>query len=176
VLREGTAPGPRRLLSETSRFDTNRIGLLSGALRLEWELDSGRAELFDVVADPQELHDLAAHLPRSVSALEREAVAAMGRPWEARTAGTVRTSGAILHDGRASPTLVVAAGMRFQVLPVDADVWHGEQGPWRAVGGTPPGPHDPLAVSVEGNRPGTVRLDAAAKQRLEALGYVQEDE
>ncbi len=173
TLRDGTAPPARALFSDTSRFSSNRAGVLVDGLRLEWDLAKGTLELFDDRADPQENSDVHALLPVETKALAGVVTSEAGVAWTARQSGTVRTSGSILVDGSAHASLRVEAGQTFRVAPADAEVHFGKLGPWKAVGGTLPATDDPLAVVAQTAAPPTVELDAATRKRLEALGYVQ---
>jgi len=176
----GTPLPTRSWPASTSRFDTNRIGLLEDGLRLEWDLASDQAELFVAADDPSELHDVAAERPGDVARLEARLQALAGQPWTARVDGTVLTDGSarVLLDG-VHTRQGVLAGQRFQVLPLDAPVQFAlpgaaPVGPWQAVGGSPPGTTDPLGFDTRATGPQGVVMDEATRKALEALGYVQE--
>jgi arylsulfatase A-like enzyme len=196
VMEGGRLP-ERVLTSETTRFETNRLGIYSSGLRLEWDLKANTEELFDPHADPLEQTDLSGARPGDLLALEKKLLAALGTPWEATQAGTVsaahirikkgkKTSvpGAILVDRgaqgpRRSKKLKVEAGDRFAVLPYDAELSFtpdsGQiQGPWQAEGGSRPGEGDPLRLHSEGGGTGQSSLDDSQQEALEALGYIQE--
>ncbi len=177
-LMAGVAAPLRVFLGETSRFSSNRVSLLSGALRLEWDLVSGRRELFDVIADPKEAKDLALTQPDALARLTTALESALGAPWEAREEGKIVSDGAILAGGRVDE-LLVRPGQRFAVLPHDAAVRvisdGVARGPWSATGGVFPTAVDPVAVDSEGLA-GEVKLNDEQREALEALGYVQDDQ
>ncbi|MCB9746392.1 MAG: sulfatase [Alphaproteobacteria bacterium] len=165
----GEALPARPLVADTSRFDTNRIGVWDAGLRLDWDLSRDRVALY---ADPEERVDLAAQRPEDLARLRAEALAPWGPSWEAEP-GRVRSSGAILVDGAWRGQLVdLTQPTRLTTLPVDAQVEHGDQGPWQLVGGTRPPEGAPLrpldTLSLD---PST--LSAEERARLEALGYMQ---
>jgi arylsulfatase A-like enzyme len=173
TLRDSALPPTRAFFADTSRFDSNRAGVLMDGLRLEWDLAKGTVELFDDHADPQENSDVHALLPGETTALQHVVAAEAGAAWTARRAGTVRTSGVVLVDGAAHTKIHVDAGQSFRVVPSDAQVRMDDAGPWQAIGGARPGPDDALAIEERTSAPSTVELDAATKKRHEALGYVQ---
>ena len=171
----GAALPERAFLAETSRFDSNRIGLYDGGLRLEWDLGGGHQELYDAVADPAEKQDVRVDRPQDLAAVIDHTLAQVGQPWTALRAGLVETDGQILPGGARQAQ--VTAGQTFAVLPVDAKVWFredaGRRGPWARVGGAAPKDGDPLKVAAAGGA-GSATLTEAQRQALEALGYVQE--
>ena len=173
----GAALPERAMLSETSRFDSDRVGLYQGGLRLEWDLVTGRRELFDDLADPRETTDLSAQRPDDVARLSASLEAAL-MGWVADQAGEARTEGALLRGG-AFKTLTVAAGERFALMPHDANLTFtpaggASAGPWAAVGGVSPPAGAPVRL-LRASGASDVLLDEAQKQALEALGYVQGD-
>ncbi|MCB9765866.1 MAG: sulfatase [Alphaproteobacteria bacterium] len=167
------APLPARAFpSETSRFNTNRIGLWADGLRLDWDLAKGGRALY---ADPSEAEDLAADRPEDVERLSGQLTAILGAPWEADP-GTVTTEGAILMDGaQVRGPLTLGETARFAVIPVDADVFHGALGPYRAAGGERPPPDGPLRYLGAGSAGDAGALSDDERARLEALGYLQGD-
>lgn len=172
------APPDRAFPAETSRFTTNRVGLYEGGLRLEWDLSANRRELYDDRADPTEQKDLAKGRPEDLARLTARVEALLGAPWRASSAGRLSTEGAVLSGGLIRPG-PLAAGQRFLVLPWDAAVSFQPDGgavagPWAAAGGARPGPSDPLQIETTA-RAGETALDPAARERLEALGYLQEE-
>ncbi len=176
ALVAGASLPERPFPAETSRFKTNRIGLLEGPYRIEWDLEHDRAEVFDTRVDPAEAKPLAD--PALLQALQARVEAVWGLPWEAKVAGKVRSTGVILSKGRHTE-LVVAPGDRFLVMPPDADLHFegasGVAGPYRAAGGAQPGPSDPVSWGGQGRVKG-VELDAQTREMLEKLGYVQGEE
>ncbi len=173
----GEALPDRAMVAETSRFDSDRIGLYQGGLRLEWDLVSGRRELFDVGADPAETLDLSAQRPEDVSRLSAALEAALVG-WEASEAGQLSTDGALLRGGPHG-AISVAKGERFALMPHDATLSFTSEagavvGPFAAVGGTAPGAAAPVKL-LSASGAGGVVLDEAQRQALEALGYVQGD-
>jgi len=173
----GGAPPARSFPAETSRFTTNRVSLLEGPLRLDWDLAADRAELFEPPTDPHERRDLAEQRPDDVARLKARLLEILGRPWEARTAGELRSPGVVLDAAGWHEGLAVVPGARFLVLPYDADLTleaggH-RAGPWRAIGGRRPGDGDPVALH-ETAAAGRVELDAATRAALEALGYAHD--
>lgn len=187
----GGQPAPTRAFTaQTSRFETNRVGLFADGLRLEWDLKANRVELFDLDDDPTESRDLSRRRPADVARLQRALVEALGSPWRARRAGTVssRKSGRVLtvddRGVRAGVRSAVTAGQAFQVLPYDAPLWFsgkdgagagGVQGPWKALGGALPGADAPVEYQPSLGGPRDVALDDATREALEALGYMQEE-
>lgn len=182
-------PAPNRVFTaQTSRFDTNRVGLYAGGLRLEWDLKANRTELFEPDEDPTESHDLSRKRPADVARLQRALVDALGMPWQARATGVLssRKSGRLLtvddagvHVGARADATV---GQRFQLMPYDAplrfhgaDADSGDQGPWQALGGELPGDGAPVVYVPPQGGPGDVSLDEATRKALEALGYMQEE-
>jgi hypothetical protein len=185
------------LTAETTRFETNRLGLYSDGLRLEWDLKSNTEELFDPHTDPNEQVDLSKSRPQDLLSLEKKLMLALGTPWEALQAGTVsaahvrmkkgkKTSvpGAILVDrGAPGPQRVrkleVEVGERFAVLPYDAELSFTPTegsllGPWQAEGGRRPERTDPIRLHLGEQGTGRSSLDESQQEALEALGYIQE--
>lgn len=168
----------RRFVADTSRFDTNRVSILDRGLRLEWDLKGDRPELYDVVADPTERHDLATSRPDAVAALTLLLEQALGAPWQATVEGQIQTDGAVLSRG-AHPALSVQPGARFAVLPADASVRLrtsiGSSPTYSAAGGARPGPEAPLRLDRTAGA-SDVQLSDEQRSALEALGYIQSDE
>ena len=110
----------RPFLAETSRFKTNKISLLEGEYRLEWNLKNDYAELFQPVLDPKEENNLAAEKPDIVSQLKSGVEALLGDSWEAQEDGFLLLKNGIgLHDGRKKSPFSISKGDRFQLLPFD---------------------------------------------------------
>jgi arylsulfatase len=168
---------PRPFLAETTRFKTNRLSLLEGGLRLEWDLKKGRRELFAPAADPAERKDLAKARPADVVRLQARVRELIGEPWVANQAGTVTTEDGWVLTTQRRRRLEVAKGDRFQILPYDAKVHFepdegAKAGPFQAVGGVRPGAGSGLSWQGKGEAVG-VELDEATRKALEALGYIQ---
>lgn len=177
ALMGGASLPTRAFVAETCRFSTNRVGVLSGDLRLEWDLRTGERELFDLGADPVERYDLASTRAEDVARLSELIRESYGTPWTARSSGTV-SAGSFLTDQPQS-TLAVSPGQRFVALPTDGPVAFigpdgSRAGPWYPAGHTPPGAEDPLQLDASGAT-GQVSLSDAQREALEALGYVQEE-
>ena len=175
----GAAPPPtgRLFPAETTRFDTNRLSAYRDGLRLEWDLPSGRRELFAHDSDPLEKRDLLADRPEDAAALQGALLGLLGAPWTAVAAGVVETSGVLLPTAQRGPA-GVAAGQRFLVLPYDAPVTlrapDGQlAGPFQLVGGDLPGAGGPLRLDGAAAT-GKVALDEQTRRQLEALGYLQD--
>jgi arylsulfatase A-like enzyme len=172
----GTPLPVRPFTAETTRFKTNRVGLYENGLRLEWDVKSNTAELFDPHTDPREEHDLASAKSAELRALQTRLLEVLGEPWEVRRDGKVRTGGVIFKDGRRwGNKAVVRPGDTFLVLPYDAPVKmvvDGETlGPWAGVGGASPDAEAPLAW--KGTTAGGVEIDDEQAKMLEALGYMK---
>lgn len=175
----GAALPERAFTAETTRFKTNRLGLYAGGLRLEWDVKSNTAELFDPHADPKETHDLAEARPLDVDRLQKLLLADVGEPWTAKVAGSVRTKGVAFRAGhRWGHRMRVEAGDTFLVLPYDAEVRFEvddqKVGPWQGMGGQQPGEGDPLAWL--GSATSIVEMNDAERQMLIELGYIQDDD
>ncbi len=169
----GERPLPERpFLSGTSRFDTNRLGLWEGGLRLDWDL--GRREVA-LYADDAERTDVSRDRPEDVRRLKRRTTELLGQPWEARE-GTVRSEGVLLADGAIlrSP-LRITEPLRFTVIPEDAELRYNGAGPWRAAGGPLPGEGEGLRFHGAA-RGADLELSDADRELLEQLGYMQGEE
>lgn len=163
--------------AETTRFKTNRLGLYQGGLRLEWDLKSGTAQLYDPHADPKEATDLSKDRPDDVKKLQDQLEALHGFPWEATSAGQVRTGGVLLSKGR-HKQLAVQPGDRFVALPFDAKVnffpAEGDKaGPFQANGGDRPGDGAGLTYSGSGGGAGATMTKEEC-EALVAMGYMQD--
>jgi arylsulfatase A-like enzyme len=146
----GTIPPARDWPMETSRFDSARLGLLSGEARGERRLDldlaHDRTELFDRARDPGENDARLTPAPE----LEAAAWAAVGMHWT--STGPVTTLGwARTPDGTVRHALPEAA--IFAVYPPDATVL----GPATRDVPLPP----------------QVALSEDTREQLKALGYEQ---
>ena len=174
----------RSMLAETSRFTTNKISLLEGEYRLEWDLQKGKSELFDTSVDSKEKYDISTNQPDILLALQRRAEELLGRPWTVQQDGRLSCQHAvILQQGRKSCTTMMKVGDTFQVLPYDAALFFEPSGatekigPLQQIGGTTSATTD-VGLTLESHRRSTsqnVLLDDAAKKRLEHLGYIQEE-
>lgn len=177
----GASPPERIFLGETTRFKTNRLSLLSGGLRLEWDVKANSLELFDPSADPRELSNLAAERPADVRRMQRELVEALGVDWEVNTAVRVtlqdnKDKNAFMLTSNGRRTMApLEPGARFLVLPYDADVVAVQEGvtkgPWRAAGGAVPGDGDVLTLIRSAQTDEQVLTPEECAQ-LQALGYI----
>jgi arylsulfatase A-like enzyme len=174
----------RAFLAETTRFKTNRISLLEGNYRLEWNLKNDVSELFEVQVDPLEKNNLSLDNPEKVTHFKSRIEELLGSPWVATTEGVVSFPNAIaLHNGRHATQVNVKAGDQFQVLPYDANVTvttvengiHHTLGPWKSVGGTYP-PAESVLILQQQSLVDTVEMTDQTKALLESLGYIQEEE
>lgn len=176
-LRGEGAPAAGRLFpAETTRFDTNRVSAYQDGLRLEWDLQSGKRELYAHDQDPLERQDLLADRPDAAAGLQGALLAMLGAPWTAGAAGVVETSGVLLPTAQRGP-VGVDADQRFLVLPYDAPVSlrtpdAAVAGPYQLVGGQAP-PADSALRLADAAATGKVTLDEQTRRQLEALGYMQ---
>ena len=107
----------RPMIAETTRFKTNRLSLLEGGYRLEWDLNTGKSELFHTSEDLQERSNIAGTEPEITFAFKRRLEELLGHPWRAEKDGTIILSKAIaLQDGRHQNKLQVSKGSTFQIL------------------------------------------------------------
>jgi len=158
----------RRFWEETSRFDSRRLGLLDGDTRLDLDLRSGGARLFDLTADPTERTDVGGQRLPEVSSMRRLLLSHLGTPWSLQS-GELSTDGYVFQDGalvaRPDPA------RPFGVWPPQAMV--GVDGKGSARAGVSPGV--PGSLWRNGRPPATtVDLGKEVREQLEALGYVQE--
>lgn len=174
----------RSMLAETSRFKTNKISLLEGEYRLEWDLQNNKSELFDISVDSKEKYDISKNQPEILFALQRRAEDLLGKPWTVQQDGRISCQHAVVfQQGRKSCTTAMKPGDKFQVLPYDTPVFFqasGEtekKGPIQQIGGTTDVASDfGLILDTKMQNTGkNVLLDDAAKKRLEHLGYIQEE-
>lgn len=166
--------------AETTRFKTNRLGLYSGGLRVEWDLKANKLELFDPHADAKEAKDLSKARPADLATVKKALEDSQGAPWEAVEGGVASVAkGVFLKEGLHRRTLLLNPGERFTVLPWDAPFTFksGDTtlGPFQAVGGERPGEGQALRY-VGGGNAGKQELDASTRAALEALGYMQNDD
>lgn len=173
----------RTFMAETTRFKTNRISILEGEYRLEWDLNSLNAELFHTAEDPKETNDIAEKNPEIVNALKVLAEKELGHPWRAQEDGFVwLNEGVGLKGGAKKIKLDVLEGESFQVLPYDASVLFSptstpeiRNGPWHQVGAQ--NTQDLKGLVVEqGSIAQTVYLDDDSKKLLETIGYIQQED
>jgi arylsulfatase len=174
------APLDRAFPAETTRFSTARLGLREGDLRLEWDLRSGEAELFDLAEDSAERINLAPQRPAEVQALQRRLEQTLGHPWQAEEEGRIAVKdGVVLMDGLQGASVKVKAGDQFLVVPFDAALRftrRGETvGPFQATGGARPGPGACLRYAGLSGGGSTALTDEQRKMLVE-LGYMQPDE
>ena len=154
----------RPFLSDTSRFDTNRLGLWEGDLRLDWDLSK---QVLTLYADPLEQVDVAAQRPADLERMKGQLIAQLGTPWMAEP-GVVQAKEAALfaegsYQGERWESTEKAG---FAVIPVDASVKHGDL-PWVSAGQST-GP-----VVHTGTQASQVGLTEAEKERLRELGYME---
>lgn len=139
-------PPQRDQVFDTSRFDSARLGLLHGDLRLDLDFAADTEALYDEAADPGER----TRLPGVDPALVARAWASVGDRWSAT--GALITPGWIFAEGAARQHTWAGPG-RFALFPPDAPT----SGP---------------AVR-EAPLPPTVNLSDETRKQLEALGYEQ---
>ena len=173
----------RTFMAETTRFKTNRLSILEGEYRLEWNLKNGQAELFQPMDDIKESKDISKENPDIVKALQLLAEKELGHPWTAKADGFVWLDKAVgLKTGLKKAKMSVMQGETFQVLPYDAAVLfspvktpNNKIGPWQQVGAKN---NDSLkGLIVEQNSSNQeVHLDENAKKLLEQIGYIQDED
>ena len=164
TLSANEAIAPRPFLSDTSRFDTNRLGLWEGDLRLDWDLS---AQVLTLYADPLETIDVAAQRPNDLERMKALLIAQLGTPWMAEP-GVIQTKKAALFAAGAyqGARWESSEPSGFAVIPVDASVQHGDL-PWVSAGqGTGPVVHT-------GTQASSVGLTEAEKEQLRLLGYIE---
>ncbi len=141
----GPVEPARDVVFETSRFDSARLGLLTGDVRLELDLAGGRAITYEI-GDPGERIGVPAISPENLARLW----ATVGERWNATgpvvTPAWIHAGGALQGHGYAGPG-------PFSLYPPDAKV----DGPATRV--------TPLPPSAE--------LSETTREQLEALGYQQ---
>ncbi len=172
-----TSVPERPMLAETTRFKTNRLSLFEGGYRLEWDLNTGKSELFHTQEDLKETTDVSSTEPEIAFAFKKRAEELLGKPWTANADGKLMLSKAIaLKEGRHQTSLDVQKGEQFQILPYDAaisfQVDEETKGPWYLVGGESVSDGSLILERQAATR---VELDEAAKKKLEQLGYIQND-
>ncbi|MFT5583849.1 MAG: arylsulfatase A-like enzyme [Cognaticolwellia sp.] len=164
TLTANEAIPARAFLSDTSRFDTNRLGLWEGDMRLDWDLST---QVLTLYADPLEKVDVAAERPDDLARLQRQLISLLGTPWTAEP-GLVQTTSATLFAQGASQgerwDNTESSG--FALIPVDAAVWHGDLPPVKSGQSTGPLVHT-------GTQASSVGLTEAEKERLRQLGYME---
>ncbi|MFQ5669727.1 MAG: sulfatase [Acidobacteriota bacterium] len=190
-LRDPAAPPGegRPALMETSRFDTNLLGLRRGGWTFIEDLARGQERLFDREADPGEAHDLSRAEPERLAGLRDAARAAAVAVlpdrwflrWESAGAspleGKVETSGrfllvrtrgensraALAGQGRVVEYHLEAGGeLELALMPVDAEV--------RVVAPAPGGRPVRLAVGAAGRLASGPELRASARDAARLLG------
>jgi arylsulfatase A-like enzyme len=147
-------PEGRVLLSDTSRFKTNRVGVYQDGLRLDWDLVAEEKTLY---ADPLERTPV--DRPEDTEALTAVLAQHLGTPWVSEQPVAI-TGGVALSEGVASD---VGTGA-FALIPVDARV-----GEFSVA--NPPAPGDSLQFHGLGQE--AIVLDPEQRAALEALGYIQ---
>jgi arylsulfatase A-like enzyme len=163
----GTEPTARAFIGDTSRFDTNRLGLWQDGLRLDWNAATNAWSLY---ADPEEATDLSATLPDKRKLLQRALGALLTAQWVCEP-GRIRTSGQFVIAGTpVGSEIELASTTAVSVVPVDARIWHEGKGPWS------PSHLPPVNAKIRHRGQGTdaTVLTAQDRARLEALGYIQQ--
>ncbi len=164
---QGTEPAARAFLGDTSRFDTNRLGLWQEGLRVDWD---AKADTWSLYGDPDEISDLSATRPGELAVLRKALGASLPVPWLSEP-GRLRTSGELVIGGvSAGSETVLTTTTALAVVPVDAKVWHEEAGPWSTSDPPPEG----AQVQHRGRGTDQAVISAEDRARLEALGYIQE--
>ena len=165
----------RRFLAETSRFDTQRIGLWEHGMRLDIDQAADARQLYLTDSDPQERYDHLLDLDQphvQAVLLESHLWAALGAPWECAQPGTVSARGGlIIQAAPRGRKLGCAAGDRFAVYPLDAEISHSADPVRYRAGEHPPEAGAPLRW--HGGLGQAVRLTPEQRAQLEALGYLQ---
>lgn len=172
-------PGTRNFPAETSRFDTNRLSLLEGALgggaasglRLDLDLSNHRRALYDTINDPKERTNLAGSRAADADRLERELYESLGESWSL-TAGSLTTPGGLWRSAAAVASPLEVAGP-FGLWPPDAAVTHTDGAAVTRSLGVIDAPTTGPWTYSGAHRSVTIALDDATKAQLEALGYVQ---
>lgn len=142
----GVVPPKRDQVFDTSRFDSARLGLLSGDQRLDLDFAAGTEALYDEAVDAGEL----TKIPGVDQALVARAWASVGDRWTA--SGPLITPGWIFADGSAREHTWSGPGP-FALFPPDAPTSGAAQR------GSP--------------LPPVVNLSDETRKQLEALGYEQ---
>jgi arylsulfatase A-like enzyme len=164
--------GPRNLVAETSRFDSNRLSLRAGGWRFDLDLKGGQREIFFDPTDPGETTDLAAREPGRLASMEAVLLDRIGAPWEGVSETLLTSPGFFVLDGWLDGhSARVSAGFRFAVLPLDAPLSSDAGGRWRTTDGQRPRQGDP--VRWVGPATGSVTMSAEEVERLRGLGYVE---
>ncbi|MCB9689672.1 MAG: sulfatase-like hydrolase/transferase [Alphaproteobacteria bacterium] len=177
-ILHGTPPGTvSARYAETSRQDTLAVRWHDPPYDLVVDFGEGRRQLFDVDADPLELHDLYGPQRARADAMFGDLASFLGEPWTARASGVVSvTDGVLLAGGRrVGDVLPVNRGDRFAAWPGDATVRFGESA-WAPLGGEVPDAADPL--SYEGRVGPAVEEERTLEdcEMLVALGYFDDIE
>ena len=147
-------PSGRALISDTSRFKTNRVGVYQDGMRLDWDLVNEQKTLY---ADPLELTPV--DQPEDTEALTALLAQHLGTPW-ATDEPVAITQGVALSEGVASDVGMGA----FALIPVDASA-----GDFSVA--NPPAEGDSLQFYGLGQE--AIVLDPEQRAALEALGYIQ---
>jgi len=172
----------RVFLAETSRFKTNKVSLLEGEYRLEWNLRNGKKELFNPMEDPTERTDISASNQEMVDRLMFGVEAFLGHNWESKQDGEIIMNRAVgLHNGRKSTPMKVRSGETFLLMPFDAEFWYREtkvsekEGPFSTAVADQISKKDPIKF-IGGSSTSKVELSEENKRRLEEMGYLQKEE
>ena len=172
----------RTFMAETTRFKTNRLSILEGEYRLEWDLKNKQTELFHTLNDLKEESDISDENPEIVKALKLLAEKELGAPWTAQEDGFVWLKKAVaLKNGQKRRKMPVMEGDTFQILPYDAPISFSKLqspetkiGMWQQVGAKNNASLKGLKIEQNSSNK-EVHLDENAKRMLEQIGYIQDD-
>ena len=158
----------RPMIAETTRFKTNRLSLLEGGYRLEWDLNSGKSELFHTAEDLKESKDISSQEPEIAHAFKGRLEELLGKPWTANKDGTVTLSKAVALKKKAVIAICYRSrkGLLFKCFPMMHRFLllrrvKKKLGPWHLVGGES---IQDDSLQLEQQQAGRVELDDAAKK------------
>lgn len=178
---EGDAALPERpFLAETTRFKTNRVSLLEGNLRLEWDIQTNESRLFNVHVDPKEFNDLSVTMSTKRNEMKERAIALLGVDWQVTAPGRITLSerAKLFTVNHRVSSANVQTNDCFLVLPYDAKVTFTptegrKEGPYASVGGRTPEDNEGLVLLREAMT-ANQEMDAETRAELIELGYMQE--